>query len=199
MTQEKPTSVRILTSIKRKKRSSILYAIGGFFAGVFVTVTLGLAYFFTQQNDNSLQVSQSSTVETKPSEQDKVATHESDAVLQAHQQESTDKVQAEDEAETLAEFLQPNEDELSKAFTRPTPPLAAAPSIKVAPQKPQIKTEKKQATAAQRPAEPQKQDTEQVIKAEPHVEVADESPVGSVQTTITRRAVETKTMTITTP
>jgi hypothetical protein len=60
MAHEKRTSVKILTSTKKKNISPMLYAFGGFLGGVVLMATLGFTYFFAQQKNDSRQVNQSS-------------------------------------------------------------------------------------------------------------------------------------------
>ena len=45
MAHEKRTSVKILTSTKKKNISPMLYAFGGFLGGVVLMATLGFTYF----------------------------------------------------------------------------------------------------------------------------------------------------------
>ncbi|MCP8592615.1 hypothetical protein NMF05_19395, partial [Acinetobacter baumannii] len=42
MAQEKPTSIRVLQSNKKKSRSPVIYIIIGIIAGVFVSISLFL-------------------------------------------------------------------------------------------------------------------------------------------------------------
>ncbi len=62
----------------------MLYAFGGFLSGVVLMATLGFTYFFTQQKNDSIQVSQSSSVDVaEPSVDNEAPTREPEAIFEA--------------------------------------------------------------------------------------------------------------------
>ena len=185
MAHEKRTSVKILTSTKKKNISPMLYAFGGFLGGVVLMATLGFTYFFTQQKNDSIHVSQSSSVDVAELSVDNEApTREPEAIFEATKVVPSKSVQPSNVTEPPADFPQPKEDELSKAFLRPAETVAA-PSMKSASPQPL-----KQNSSAQSSAAPKDKNHNKVAKAEQAVEKSEESPTGSVQTKITTRTVE---------
>ena len=185
MAHEKRTSVKILTSTKKKNISPMLYAFGGFLGGVVLMATLGFTYFFAQQKNDSRQVNQSSSVDvTEPSVDNEAPTREPEAIFEATKAIPSKSVQPSNVTEPPADFPQPKEDELSKAFLRPTETVAA-PSMKSASPQPL-----KQNSSAQSSAAPKDKNHNKVAKAEQAVEKSEESPTGSVQTKITTRTVD---------
>ena len=190
MAHEKRTSVKILTSTKKKKLSPMLYAFGGFLSGVVLMATLGFTYFFTQQKNDSIQVSQSSSVDVaEPSVDNEAPTQEPEAIFEATKVVPSKSVQPSNVTEPPADFPQPKDDELSKAFLRPAQAVAA-PSMKSASPQPLPKENKKQNLSTQSSAAPKDKNHDKVAKAEQTVEKSEESPTGSVQTKITTRTVE---------
>jgi len=185
MAHEKRTSVKILTSTKKKNISPMLYAFGGFLSGVVLMATLGFTYFFTQQKNDSIHVSQSSSVDVAELSVDNEApTREPEAIFEATKVIPSKSVQPSNVTEPPSDFPQPKEDELSKAFLRPAETVAA-PSMKSASPQPL-----KQNSSAQSSAAPKDKNHNKVAKAEQAVEKSEESPTGSVQTKITTRTVE---------
>lgn len=190
MAHEKRTSVKILTSTKKKNISPMLYAFGGFLSGVVLMATLGFTYFFTQQKNDSIHVSQSSSVDVAELSVDNEApTRESEAIFEATKIVPSKSVQPSNVTEPPSDFPQPKEDELSKAFLRPTETVVA-PSMKSASPQPLPKENKKQNSSTQSLAALQDKNHNKVAKAEQTVEKSEESPTGSVQTKITTRTVE---------
>ncbi|QPF33600.1 hypothetical protein H0S57_08675 [Acinetobacter johnsonii] len=187
MAHEKRTSVKILTSTKKKNISPMLYAFGGFLSGVVLMATLGFTYFFTQQKNDSIHVSQSSSVDVAELSVDNEApTREPEAIFEATKIVPSKSVQPSNVTEPPSDFPQPKEDELSRAFLRPTQTVVA-PSMKSASPQPLPKENKKQNSSTQSLAALQDKNHNKVAKAEQTVE---ESPTGSVQTKITTRTVE---------
>jgi len=190
MAHEKRTSVKILTSTKKKKLSPMLYAFGGFLSGVVLMAAFGFTYFFTQQKNDSIQVSQSSSVNVaEPSVDNEAPTREPEAIFEATKVTPSKSVQPLNVTEPPSDFPQPREDELSKAFLRPAETVAA-PSMKSASPQPLPKENKKQNSSTQSSAVPKDKNHDKVAKAEQTVEKSEESPTGSVQTKITTRTVE---------
>ena len=190
MAHEKRTSVKILKSTKKKNISPMLYAFGGFLSGIVLMVTLGFTYFFTQQKNDSIQVSQSTSVDVaEPSVNNEAPTREPEAIFEATKAVPSKNVQPSNVTEPPSDFPQPKEDELSKAFLRPAETVAA-PSMKSASPQPLSKENKKQNSSAQISAGPKDKNHNKVAKAEQVVEKSEESPTGSVQTKITTRTVE---------
>ena len=190
MAHEKRTSVKILTSTKKKNISPMLYAFGGFLSGVLLMATLGFTYFFTQQKNDLIQVSQSSSVDvTEPSVDNEAPTREPEAIFEATKVVPSKSVQPSNVTEPPSDFPQPKEDELSRAFLRPAETVAA-PSMKGASPQPLPKENKKQNSSTQSSAAPKDKNHDKVTKAEQTVEKSEESPSGSVQTKITTRTVE---------
>ncbi|MGE8545060.1 MAG: hypothetical protein ACN6NS_12185 [Acinetobacter johnsonii] len=190
MAHEKRTSVKILTSTKKKNISPLLYALGGFLGGVVLMATLGFTYFFTQQKNDSIHVSQSSSVNVaEPSVDNEAPTREPEAIFEATKVVPSKSVQPSNVTEPPSDFPQPKDDELSKAFLRPAQAVAA-PSMKSASPQPLPKENKKQNLSTQSSAAPKDKNHDKVAKAEQTVEKSEESPIGSVQTKITTRTVE---------
>lgn len=165
MAHEKRTSVKILTSTKKKNISPMLYAFGGFLSGVVLMATLGFTYFFTQQKNDSIHVSQSSSVDVAELSVDNEApTREPEAIFEATKVIPSKSVQPSNVTEPPSDFPQPKEDELSKAFLRPAETVAA-PSMKSASPQPL-----KQNSSAQSSAAPKDKNHNKVAKAEQAVE-----------------------------
>lgn len=190
MAHEKRTSVKILTSTKKKNISPMLYAFGGFLSGVVLMAALGFTYFFTQQKNDSIQVSPSSNADvTEPSVDNDAPTREPEAIFEAAKVVPSKSVQPSNVTEPPSDFPQPKEDELSRAFLRPAETVAA-PSMKSASPQPLPKENKKQNSSTQSAAAPKDKNHDKVAKAEQTVEKSEESPTGSVQTKITTRTAE---------
>ena len=168
----------------------MLYAFGGFLSGVLLMTTLGFTYFFTQQKNDSIHVSPSSSDDVvEPSVDNEAPTREPEAIFEATKIVPSKSVQPSNVTEPPADFPQPKEDELSKAFLRPAQPVVA-PSMKSASPQSLPKENKKQSTTTQSSSAPKDKNHDNVAKAEQTVEKSEESPTGSVQTKITTRTVE---------
>lgn len=190
MAHEKRTSVKILTSTKKKNISPMLYAFGGFLSGVVLMTTLGFTYFFTQQKNDSIHVHQSSSVYvTEPSVDNEAPTREPEAIFETTKAVPSKSVQPSNVTEPPSDFPHPKEDELSRAFLRPAETVAA-PSMKSASPQPLSKENKKQNSSTHSSAAPKDKNHDKVAKAEQEVEKSEDSPTGSVQTKITTRTVE---------
>ncbi|WP_336168765.1 hypothetical protein [Acinetobacter sp. 161(2023)] len=118
MAQEKPTSIRVLQSNKKKPKSPILYIVIGVIAGVFVSISL---FLFLSQPYSS----DPTTVENKSNqdqEHDQVLMSNSSVHGQAaaDQQEQADPVSHDG-------FDQPKENELSGIF-KPAPHKNTTPN-----------------------------------------------------------------------
>ncbi|MEG1235879.1 MAG: hypothetical protein RSE18_18880 [Acinetobacter sp.] len=170
--------------------SPMLYAFGGFLSGVLLMTTLGFTYFFTQQKNDSIHVSQSSSVDVaEPSVDNEAPTREPEAIFEATKIVPSKSVQPSNVTEPPADFPQPKEDELSKAFLRPAQTVATL-SMKSASPQSLPKENKKQSATTQSASSPKDKNHDKVAKAEQTVEIPEESPAGSVQTKITTRTVE---------
>jgi len=193
MAQEKPTSIRVLQSNKKKSRSPVIYIIIGIIAGVFVSISL---FLFLSQPYSS----DPTTVESK-SNQDQ----ERDPVLMTnsstHGQVTVDQ---QEQADPMSHdgFEQPKENELSGIF-KPAPHKNAAPTQqRVSPFDAQLTGERvapKQQVVAKptQPIQPAQQKTlsqPTVVQAKPaeakkvpvEPEAEAETPKASVDIKVTR-------------
>ncbi|WP_280179623.1 hypothetical protein [Acinetobacter nosocomialis] len=118
MAQEKPTSIRVLQSNKKKSRSPVIYIIIGIIAGVFVSISLFL--FLSQPYSSEPTIVENKS--TQDQERDPVLMTNSSTHEQATngQQEQTDPMSHDG-------FEQPKENELSGIF-KPAPHKNAAPT-----------------------------------------------------------------------
>ncbi|EOQ62656.1 hypothetical protein F935_01745 [Acinetobacter calcoaceticus ANC 3811] len=107
MAQEKPTSIRVLQSNKKKPKSPILYIVIGVIAGVFVSISLFL--FLSQPHS-----SESTAIESKSTEE-QILNQET-----AHSAEEQNQVAVSQDNETDSMsrdgFEQPKDNELSNIF-----------------------------------------------------------------------------------
>ncbi len=148
----------------------MLYAFGGFLGGVVLMATLGFTYFFAQQKNDSRQVNQKFSVDvTEPSVDNEAPTREPEAIFEATKAIPSKSVQPSNVTEPPADFPQPKEDELSKAFLRPAETVSA-PSMKSASSQPLPKENKKQNSSTQSSAAPKDKNHDKVAKAEQAVE-----------------------------
>jgi len=193
MAQEKPTSIRVLQSNKKKSRSPVNYIIIGIIAGVFVSISL---FLFLSQPYSS----DPTTVESK-SNQDQ----ERDPVLMTnsstHGQVTVDQ---QEQADPMSHdgFEQPKENELSGIF-KPAPHKNAAPTQqRVSPFDAQLTGERvapKQQVVAKptQPIQPAQQKPiaqPKVVQAKPteakkvpvEPEAEEETPKASVDIKVTR-------------
>ncbi|PJF05743.1 hypothetical protein [Acinetobacter seifertii] len=118
MAQEKPTSIRVLQSNKKKSRSPVIYIIIGIIAGVFVSISLFL--FLSQPYSSEPTIVENKS--TQDQERDPVLMTSSSTHEQATngQQEQTDPMSHDG-------FEQPKENELSGIF-KPAPHKNVAPT-----------------------------------------------------------------------
>ena len=118
MAQEKPTSIRVLQSNKKKSRSPVIYIIIGIIAGVFVSISLFL--FLSQPYSSEPTIVENKS--TQDQERDPVLMTSSSTHEQAtnDQQEQTDPMSHDG-------FEQPKENELSGIF-KPAPHKNVAPT-----------------------------------------------------------------------
>ncbi|PTV48518.1 hypothetical protein DBL02_03060 [Acinetobacter oleivorans] len=201
MAQEKPTSIRVLQSNKKKPKSPILYIVIGVIAGVFVSISLFL--FLSQPHS-----SESTAIESKSTEEqilNQEATHSSDEQNQV-------AVSQDNETDSMSRdgFEQPKDNELSNIFKPAQHKPATVNQQRVSPFDEQLTGEKKvqvvpqlQTGAAkttqskvqptqqkpvskpqQQQAAPAKPVVESKAQAEPEAEV--EPPKASVDIKITR-------------
>ena len=190
MAHEKRTSVKILTSTKKKKLSPMLYAFGGFLSGVILMTTLGFTFFFTQQKNDSIHLSQSSSSDVvEPSVDNEAPTREPEAIFEATKAIPSRSIQPSNVTEPPSDFPHPKEDDLSMAFLRPAQAVAAPPMRTSSPQS-LPKENREQSASKQSLAAPKNKNHDKVVKAEQTVDIPEESPAGSVQTKITTRTVE---------
>ncbi|MEN8406284.1 hypothetical protein [Acinetobacter seifertii] len=194
MAQEKPTSIRVLQSNKKKSRSPVIYIIIGIIAGVFVSISLFL--FLSQPYSSEPTIVENKS--TQDQERDPVLMTSSSTHEQATngQQEQTDPMSHDG-------FEQPKENELSSIF-KPAPHKNVAPTTqqRVSPFDAQLTGERvtpKQQVVAKptQPIQPAQQKSiaqPKVVQAkpaeakqapaEPEAEV--ESPKASVDIKVTR-------------
>lgn len=126
--------------------------------------TLGFTYFLHNKND-SIHVSQSSSVDVAELSVDNEApTREPEAIFEATKIVPSKSVQPSNVTEPPSDFPQPKEDELSKAFLRPTETVVA-PSMKSASPQPLPKENKKQNSSTQSLAALQDKNHNKVAKS----------------------------------
>lgn len=201
MAQEKPTSIRVLQSNKKKPKSPILYIVIGVLAGVFVSISLFL--FLSQPHS-----SESPAIESKSTEEqilNQETAHSSDEQNQV-------TVSQDNETDSMSRdgFEQPKDNELSNIFKPAQHKPATVNQQRVSPFDEQLTGEKKvqvvpqlqtgvakttqpkvQPTQQKPVSKPQQQQTAQAksvvenkAPAEPEAEV--EPPKASVDIKITR-------------
>ncbi|WP_144730949.1 hypothetical protein [Acinetobacter oleivorans] len=134
MAQEKPTSIRVLQSNKKKPKSPILYIVIGVIAGVFVSISLFL--FLSQPHS-----SESTAIESKSTEEqilNQEATHSSDEQNQV-------AVSQDNETDSMSRdgFEQPKDNELSNIFKPAQHKPATVNQQRVSPFDEQLTGEKK--------------------------------------------------------
>lgn len=134
MAQEKPTSIRVLQSNKKKPKSPILYIVIGVIAGVFVSISLFL--FLSQPHS-----SESTAIENKSTEEqilNQETTHSSDEQNQV-------AVSQDNETDSMSRdgFEQPKDNELSNIFKPAQHKPATVNQQRVSPFDEQLTGEKK--------------------------------------------------------
>lgn len=140
MAQEKPTSIRVLQSNKKKPKSPILYIVIGVIAGVFVSISLFL--FLSQPHS-----SESTAIESKSTEEqilNQETAHSSDEQNQV-------AVSQDNETDSMSRdgFEQPKDNELSNIFKPAQPKPATVNQQRVSPFDEQLTGEKKVQTVPQ--------------------------------------------------
>ncbi|WP_336039567.1 hypothetical protein [Acinetobacter calcoaceticus] len=140
MAQEKPTSIRVLQSNKKKPKSPILYIVIGVIAGVFVSISL---FLFLSQPYSS----ESTAIENKSTEE-QILNQET-----AHSADEQNQVAVSQDNETDSMsrdgFEQPKDNELSSIF-KPVPHKSATTNEqRVSPFDEQLTGEKKVQPAPQ--------------------------------------------------
>lgn len=161
MAQEKPTSIRVLQSNKKKPKSPILYIVIGVIAGVFVSISLFL--FLSQPHS-----SESTAIESKSTEEqilNQETAHSSDEQNQV-------AVSQDNETDSMSRdgFEQPKDNELSNIFKPAQHKPATVNQQRVSPFDEQLTGEKKVQVV------PQLQ-TGTAKTAQPKVQPAQQKPV----------------------
>ncbi|KYQ80734.1 hypothetical protein AWW73_00590 [Acinetobacter lactucae] len=174
MAQEKPTSIRVLQSNKKKPKSPLLYIVIGVIAGVFVSISLFL--FLSQPNSSESAAIESKSTEEQILNQD--AAHSSDEQNQV-------AVSQDNETDSMSRdgFEQPKDNELSNIF-KPVPHKAvAANEQRVSPFDEQLTGEKKvqvvpqPQTSVVKTTQPKVQPAQQKTMGKPQQQVAQAKPV----------------------
>lgn len=174
MAQEKPTSIRVLQSNKKKPKSPLLYIVIGVIAGVFVSISLFL--FLSQPNSSESAAIESKSTEEQILNQD--AAHSSDEQNQV-------AVSQDNETDSMSRdgFEQPKDNELSNIF-KPVPHKAvAANEQRVSPFDEQLTGEKKvqvvpqPQTSLAKTTQPKVQPAQQKTMGKPQQQVAQAKPV----------------------
>ncbi|MDP9802821.1 hypothetical protein [Acinetobacter calcoaceticus] len=165
MAQEKPTSIRVLQSNKKKPKSPILYIVIGVIAGVFVSISL---FLFLSQPYSS----ESAAIESKSTEEqilNQETAHSSDEQNQV-------AVSQDNETDSMSRdgFEQPKDNELSNIFKPAQHKPATTNEQRVSPFDEQLTGEKKVQVV------PQLQ-TGVAKTAQPKVQLAQQKPVSKPQ------------------
>ncbi|UGQ28558.1 hypothetical protein [Acinetobacter calcoaceticus] len=165
MAQEKPTSIRVLQSNKKKPKSPILYIVIGVIAGVFVSISL---FLFLSQPYSS----ESGAIESKSTEEqilNQETAHSSDEQNQV-------AVSQDNETDSMSRdgFEQPKDNELSNIFKPAQHKPATVNQQRVSPFDEQLTGEKKVQVV------PQLQ-TGVAKTAQPKVQPAQQKPVSKPQ------------------
>lgn len=174
MAQEKPTSIRVLQSNKKKPKSPILYIVIGVIAGVFVSISLFL--FLSQPHS-----SESTAIESKSTEEqilNQETAHSSDEQNQV-------AVSQDNETDSMSRdgFEQPKDNELSNIFKPAQHKPATVNQQRVSPFDEQLTGEKKVQvvpqlqTGAAKTTQPKVQPTQQKPVSKPQQQVAQAKPV----------------------
>ncbi|WP_459659970.1 hypothetical protein ACL9Z5_002349 [Acinetobacter calcoaceticus] len=134
MAQEKPTSIRVLQSNKKKPKSPILYIVIGVIAGVFVSISLFL--FLSQPHSSESAAIESKTTEEQTLNQETVHSSDEQNQVAVSQDNETDSMSRDG-------FEQPKDNELSSIF-KPVPHKSATTNEqRVSPFDEQLTGEKK--------------------------------------------------------
>lgn len=134
MAQEKPTSIRVLQSNKKKPKSPILYIVIGVIAGVFVSISLFL--FLSQPHSSESAAIESKSTEEQTLNQETVHSSDEQNQVAVSQDNETDSMSRDG-------FEQPKDNELSSIF-KPVPHKSATTNEqRVSPFDEQLTSEKK--------------------------------------------------------
>lgn len=134
MAQEKPTSIRVLQSNKKKPKSPILYIVIGVIAGVFVSISLFL--FLSQPYSSESAAIESKSTEEQTLNQETVHSSDEQNQVAVSQDNETDSMSRDG-------FEQPKDNELSNIF-KPVPHKSATTTEqRVSPFDEQLTGEKK--------------------------------------------------------
>lgn len=191
MIQEKPTSLRLLQTNKKKSLSPIVYVLIGFISGVACTLLIGFVFFMTQQKSKT--------------EVDNVQTEQEHSALPVETQKESSKEIAvtltHDDAMGAEEdnnLVQPGSNDLNKFFqhapTVPTTqteqrssPFANEPNSKVTHQPLVVKPP----VSASRTTSPQNNNVPKPVKTnEPRSQATEpevEAPQATVQIKVTQK------------
>lgn len=165
MAQEKPTSIRVLQSNKKKPKSPVLYIVIGVIAGVFVSISLFL--FLSQPNSPESAAIESKSTEEQILNQDAVHSSDEQNQVVVSQDNETDSMSRDG-------FEQPKDNELSNIF-KPVPhKTVAANEQRVSPFDEQLTGEKKVQVVPQLQAGAAK-------AAQPKIQPAQQKPVSKPQ------------------
>ena len=165
MAEEKPTSIRVLQSNKKKPKSPILYIVIGVIAGVFVSISL---FLFLSQPYSS----ESAAIESKSTEEqilNQETAHSSDEQNQV-------AVSQDNETDSMSRdgFEQPKDNELSNIFKPAQHKPATVNQQRVSPFDEQLTGEKKVQVVPQLQMGAAK-------TAQPKVQPAQQKPVSKPQ------------------
>lgn len=191
MIQEKPTSLRLLQTNKKKSLSPIVYVLIGFISGIACTLLIGFVFFMTQQKSKT--------------EVDNVQTEQEHSALPVETQKESSKeiavTSTHDDAMGAEEdnnLVQPGSNDLNKFFqhapTVPTTqteqrssPFANEPNSKVTHQPLVVKPP----VSASRTTSPQNNNASKPVKTnEPKSQAAEpevEAPQATVQIKVTQK------------
>ncbi|MBI1448196.1 hypothetical protein [Acinetobacter sp. AC1-2] len=165
MAQEKPTSIRVLQSNKKKPKSPILYIVIGVIAGVFVSISLFL--FLSQPHSSESAAIESKSTEEQTLNQETVHSSDEQNQVAVSQDNETDSMSRDG-------FEQPKDNELSNIFKPAQHKPATVNQQRVSPFDEQLTGEKKVQTV------PQLQ-TGAAKTAQPKVQPAQQKPVSKPQ------------------
>ncbi|MHC0018887.1 hypothetical protein ACW2B4_14150 [Acinetobacter pittii] len=174
MAQEKPTSIRVLQSNKKKPKSPVLYIVIGVIAGVFVSISLFL--FLSQPSSPESAAIESKSTEEQILNQDAVDSSDEQNQVAVSQDDETDSMSRDG-------FEQPKDNELSNIF-KPVPHKAVATNEqRVSPFDEQLTGEKKVhvapklQTGAAKTAQPKTQPAQQKPISKPQQKVVPAKPI----------------------
>ncbi|WP_198078779.1 hypothetical protein [Acinetobacter calcoaceticus] len=165
MAQEKPTSIRVLQSNKKKPKSPILYIVIGVIAGVFVSISLFL--FLSQPYSSESAAIESKSTEEQTLNQETVHSSDEQNQVAVSQDNETDSMSRDG-------FEQPKDNELSNIFKPAQHKPATVNQQRVSPFDEQLTGEKKVQVV------PQLQ-TGAAKTAQPKVQPAQQKPVSKPQ------------------